>query len=99
MNKKELLATATFLVLYTSFIFAGFNWMLSVKIKAEIAPIKENQARLETRMNHMEKQMDRIMSKLDQILIAQNTHHKGKIRSAGKAQKVTKPASRKTATH
>ena len=76
MNKKEILATATFLVFYTGFIFAGFNWMLSVKIKAEIAPIKENQVRLETRMDHMEKQMDRIVSKLDQILVAQNTHHK-----------------------
>ena len=40
MNKKEVWATATFLVLYTGFIFAGFNWMLSAKIKAEIAPVK-----------------------------------------------------------
>ena len=40
MNKKEVLATVTFLVLYTGFIFAGFNWMLTVKMKAEIAPVK-----------------------------------------------------------
>ena len=40
MNKKEVLATATFLTLYTGFIFAGFNWMLTTKMKAEIAPVK-----------------------------------------------------------
>ena len=40
MNKKELLAGATFLVLYTGFIFTGFGWMLGSQIKAEVAPIK-----------------------------------------------------------
>ena len=51
MNKKELLAGATFLTLYTGFIFTGFSWMLSSKIsplekrmdqiESEITPIKE----------------------------------------------------------
>ena len=46
MNKKELLAGATFLTLYTGFIFTGFNWMLSTKMKAEIAPIKAEVAEI-----------------------------------------------------
>ena len=112
MNKKEVLATATFLVLYTGFIFAGFNWMLTAKMKAEIAPIKaeiatvkaevttikENQVRLEKRM---ENRMDRIESMLGQILIAQNTHHKNKATLINKFKKTskTKSANRKTASH
>ena len=134
MNKKEILATATFVVFYTGFIWTGFGWMLSSKtesikaevkaeiapIRAEIAPIKENQARveseikvvkvelnnrmdrLETRMDRMEEriglEMQEIKSMLGQILIAQNTHHKGK--SVGKFKKPSKakPAPRKTAS-
>ena len=105
MNKKEVLATATFLVLYTGFIFAGFNWMLTTKMKAEIAPvkaemtaIKENQVRLEKRMD---RRMDRIESMLGQILIAQNTHHKHRANPPDKFKKTskTKSANRKTASH
>ena len=112
MNKKEVLATVTFLVLYTGFIFAGFNWMLTAKMKAEIAPvkaeittvkaeittIKENQVRLEKRM---ENRMDRIESMLGQILIAQNIHHKGKASPTNKFKKAskTKTNNRKTASH
>ena len=130
MNKKEILATATFVVFYTGFIWTGFGWMLSSKtesikaevkaeiapIRAEIAPIKENQVRLESeikivktelnnRMDRMEtEQKDikeriiRIESMLGQILIAQNTHHKGK--SVGKFKKPSKakPTPRKTAS-
>ena len=44
MNKKELLAGATFVTLYTGFIWTGFGWMLSSKTE----PIKKNQARLES---------------------------------------------------
>ena len=112
MNKKEVWATATFLVLYTGFIFAGFNWMLSTKIKAEIAPIKaeittvkENQIRLEKRMDRMEAriglEMQEIKSMLGQILIAQNIHHKGKASPANKFKKAskTKSTNRKTASH
>ena len=44
MNKKEILAGATFVTLYTGFIFTGFGWMLSSKTD----PIKENQVRLES---------------------------------------------------
>ena len=125
MNKKELLAGATFVTLYTGFIFTGFSWMLSARIKAEIAPIKadikaeitpikveitlikENQVRLETRMDRMEtEQKDikeriiRIESMLGQILIAQNLHHKGKAKPVGKFKKASKtqPAQRKTAS-
>ena len=58
MNKKELLAGATFVILYTGFIFTGFGWMLSSKTD----PIKENQARLEKRM---ETRMDRMETKLN----------------------------------
>ena len=105
MNKKEVWATATFLVLYTGFIFAGFNWMLSTKIKAEIAPVKENQIRLEKRMDRMEAriglEMQEIKSMLGQILIAQNIHHKGKASPANKFKKAskTKSTNRKTASH
>ena len=67
MNKKELLATASFLVFYTGFIFTGFNWMLSARIKAEVAPVKaeitlvkENQARMEKRIDRMATRMDRM---------------------------------------
>ena len=125
MNKKELLATATFVTLYTGFIFTGFSWMLSAKIKAEIAPIKaeikaeitpikleitlikENQARLETRMDRMETEQKDIKERIIRIesmlgqLIAQNIHHKGKTKPAGKFKKAnkTQPAQRKTASH
>ena len=58
MNKKELLAGATFVTLYTGFIFTGFGWMLSSKTE----PIKENQVRLEKRM---ENRMDRMETKLN----------------------------------
>ena len=122
MNKKEVLATATFLLLHTGFIFAGFSWMLS----ATIEPVRENQVRLEKRMDRigtrmdrmemrmdrigtrmdrmemrMEKWMDHVMSKLDQILIAQNIHHKGKIRPANKSKNPAKasPIGRNTASH
>ncbi len=135
MNKKELLAGATFVVLYTGFIFTGFGWMLTAKIepikeavaqiapikaeialvkaeialiKAETALIKENQVRLETRMDRLEtEQKDikeriiRIEAMLGQILIAQNAHHKGKAKPAGKAKKATpktQPAQRNTAS-
>ena len=57
MNKKEILAGATFVTLYTGFIFTGFGWMLSSKTD----PIKENQARLEKRM---EKRMDHMESEI-----------------------------------
>ena len=60
MNKKELLATATFVTLYTGFVFTGFSWMLSSKIE----PIKENQVRLE---NRMEKRMDRMATRMDRM--------------------------------
>ncbi len=42
MDTKEIWVTATFLTLYTGFIFAGFGWMLTAKIEpiqAEIKPI------------------------------------------------------------
>ena len=82
MNKKEVWATATFLVLYTGFIFAGFNWMLSAKIKAEIAPVKaeittvkaeittvkENQIRLEKRMDRMETRIGLEMQEIKSML-------------------------------
>ena len=74
MNKKELLAGATFLVFYTGFIFAGFSWMLNSQIKAEIAPIKaeislvkENQVRLEKRIDRIEVRMDRIETEQQDI--------------------------------
>ncbi len=129
MNKKEMLATATFVVFYTGFIFAVCGWMLSAKIepikaeiapikteialikaeiapiKAEIALIKENQIHLEKRMDRLETrmglEMKEIKSMLGQILVAQNTHHKGKTKPAGKAKKTIKikPANRDTASH
>ena len=40
MNKKEILAGATFLTFYTGFIFAGFSWMLTAKIDSIKAEIK-----------------------------------------------------------
>ena len=104
MNKKELMATATFLVFYTGFIFAGFSWMLGSKTE----PIKDNQVRLEKRMDRMEtEQKDikeriiRIESMLGKILIAQNIHHKGTIKPANKFKKANKakPIQRKTASH
>ena len=115
MNKKELMATATFLVFYTGFIFAGFSWMLGSKTD----PIKENQVRLESeikvvktelnnRMDRMEtEQKDikeriiRIESMLGKILVAQNIHHKGTIKPANKFKKASKakPIQRKTASH
>ena len=111
MNKKELLATATFVTLYTGFIFTGFSWMLSSKTD----PIKENQARMEKRMDRIEHRMDRmeteqkdikeriirIESMLGQILIAQNIHHKGKASPTNKFKKArkTKTNNRKTASH
>ena len=74
MNKKELLTGATFVTLYTSFIFAGFSWMLSSKteyikaeikaeiapIKAEIAPIKIEIASIKENQVRLEKRMDRM---------------------------------------
>ena len=107
MNKKEIWAGVTFLTLYTGFIFTGFSWMLSTKIKAEIAPIKENQARLESeikivkvelnnRMDRMETEQKDIKERIIRIesmlgqLIAQNTHHKGKIKPANKFKKPSK---------
>ena len=44
-----------------SFLLVGMNSILDAKI----APIKENQARME---KQMEKRMDRMESKLDQLL-------------------------------
>ena len=37
-----------------------FNWLLN--------PVKENQARMESRMDKLESRMDRIESKLDQLI-------------------------------
>ena len=120
MNKKELLAGATFVTLYTGFIWTGFGWMLSSKTD----PIKENQARVESeikvvkvelnnRMDRLETRMDRMETEQKDIkeriiriesmlgqLIAQNTHHKGKIKPANKFKKPSKakPTPRKTAS-
>ena len=99
MNKKEVWAGGTFLTLYTGFIFAGFSWMLSSKTD----PIKENQVRLEMRMDRIEEriglEMKEIKSLLGQILIAQNTHHKGKPLGKSKKTSKVKLAPRKTASH
>ena len=48
----------SFLVVFIALLLAGFNSMLNTKIE----PIKENQARFERRL-------DRIETKLDQVLI------------------------------
>ncbi len=107
MNTKETLATATFLVFYTGFIFAGFGWMLTAKIsplETRMDRIETRIDRIETRMDRMETRMetrmDRMESMLSQILIAQNTHHKGKAKTAGQAKKTgkTKVAQHKTAS-
>ena len=72
MNKKELMATATFLVFYTGFIFAGFSWMLGSKTD----PIKENQVRLESEIKvvkiELNNRMDRMESEIKVVKIELN---------------------------
>ena len=79
MNKKELLAGATFVVFYTGFIFACFSWMLTATIKAEITPIKaeiapikaeitpikENQARLESEIKVVKMELNNRMDRME----------------------------------
>ena len=109
MNKKEVLAGATFLVLYTGFIFAGFSWMLSSKteyikaeIKAEIALVKGSQVRLEKRMDHLEKRIDKRMDHLEkrmdriESMLGQILVAQN-IHHKSKFKKTTKTAQRKTA--
>ena len=93
MNKKEIWAGVTFLTLYTGFIFTGFSWMLSSKI----SPLEKRLDRMEERIGL---EMQEIKSMLGQILVAQNIHHKGKIKPANKFKKPSKAkhTPRKTAS-
>ena len=61
MNKKELLAGATFVILYTGFIFAGFSWMLSSKTD----PIKENQTRVESEIKVVKAELNNRMDRME----------------------------------
>ena len=115
MNKKDLFAILTILIIYTGFIFTGFSWMLGSKIsplekrmdhmESEIKVVKtelnNRMDRMETEQKDIKERIIRIESMLGQILIAQNLHHKGKAKPVGKFKKpsTAKPAQRKTASH
>ena len=78
MNKKELLAGATFVTLYTGFIFTGFGWMLNSKteyikadikadIKAEIAPIRAEIAPIRAEIALIKNNQARLDKRMDRI--------------------------------
>ncbi len=67
MKKDSLWPAVTFLVLYTSLLFAGFSWML----KAEIGPIKEILTNHITDTNKKiednSKKIDRLSDRFDRL--------------------------------
>ena len=73
MNKKELLTGATFVVLYTGFIFTGFSWMLTAKIEpikaevAQIAPIKAEIALIKAEIALIKENQVRLETRMDRM--------------------------------
>ena len=77
MNKKELLTGATFLTLYTGFIFTGFSWMLSSKIsplekrmdqiESEITPIKAEIALVKAEIALVKENQARLEKRMDRM--------------------------------
>ena len=57
-----------FFIGFLALLLTGFNALLNAKIE----PLKDNQVRMEKRMDGFEKRLDGIDSKLDQLIAAKS---------------------------